>query len=72
MASENVYRNNKTWDVYVVLEHGAINATNAQDGQCMVVYADSKGRVFCRERAEFLEKFTKLGVEIPIPGGNNK
>lgn len=55
---ESVFVNNKTQNVYVVLYDLAENATNAQDGQKMVVYSDKYGAIYCRERSEFLEKFT--------------
>ena len=52
----------KTGNKYFVINDGIINATNANDGQLMVLYSgkrrgsDSMG-VFVRERSEFLEKF---------------
>lgn len=39
----------------------AINATNAQDGQSMVVY-ERGGRVFVREAGEFTDKFAAVGA----------
>lgn len=37
-----------------------INATNAQDGQIMILYHDNSGNYFVREEHEFFEKFTAL------------
>ena len=52
------YKNNKTGDLYEVIEF-AINATNAQDGQEMVIYKKvDKDQKFVREKNEFFEKFT--------------
>lgn len=58
----DIYQNNKTQDLYTVLDF-AINCTNEQDGQQMVVYTkyNKNGdidKVFVREIAEFNNKFT--------------
>lgn len=51
------YIHNKTGNEYEVL-FDATNATNAQDGESMVVYQNNKGQKFARELSEFLNKFT--------------
>jgi len=59
---------------YSIIFSGVINATNAQDGQEMVVYMgktkDEKSvRVFVREEKEFEEKFERIGPGIKaFPG----
>lgn len=50
-----IYKNKKTGKEYKVL-FTAINCTNAQDGQEMVVYL-GEGKIFVREINEFFEKF---------------
>jgi len=50
------YNHKKTGDRYFVTGE-AINATNAQDGQVMIIYANSDDETFVREKTEFLEKF---------------
>lgn len=62
------YKNNKTGDLYEVIEF-AINATNAQDGQEMVIYKKffqkpqdlGNEQKFVREKNEFFNKFTYYG-----------
>lgn len=48
----------KTGNVYRVTGE-AINATNAQDGQNMVIY-ERDGKRFVREAGEFIEKFAAI------------
>lgn len=50
---------NKTGNLYFLLQD-VINATNAQDGQKMCLYVNTKGQMFVRERKEFFEKFTSV------------
>lgn len=50
----------KTGHEYTVTGE-AINATNAQDGQNMVIY-ERDGRVFVREAGEFTDKFAAVGA----------
>lgn len=58
-----LWRNKKTKGTYIVTGR-RINSTNAQNGQCMVMYHsthktdDEFGYV--REISEFLEKFEKI------------
>lgn len=35
-----------------------VNATNDQSGQVMVLYRDFSGETFCREKSEFMKKFS--------------
>lgn len=60
------YQNNKSGKVYVVVSPLVFNATNAQDGQQMVLYhlKDSAAQTYVREYNEFHEKFTLLGEEV--------
>lgn len=52
MVSKNI----KTGEIYVVSTFNAINATNSQDGERVVIYSRA-GAVYVREVKEFLEKF---------------
>lgn len=56
------WRHNKTGHLYLIAEPGTvINATNAQDGQKMVVYHRADGddhSYYVREESEFRLKFT--------------
>ena len=57
-----IYINNKTKHRYVVIDSSIINATNAQDGQVMVLYKTCDEEItqyFVREYNEFFEKFTR-------------
>ena len=56
------WKHKKTGKTYYVLG-GAINATNAQDGQVMIFYVDELGFSFVREYREFHEKFEKIEME---------
>jgi len=52
------YRNKKNGKMYTI--HGVmINATNANDGQVMIVYSPKQqsNLTFCREYKEFFQKF---------------
>ena len=51
----------KTGNVYVMEEQEAINATNDNDGQVMVVYRNEEGHTFVREKREFWNKFEIKG-----------
>ena len=48
----------KTGNKYHLLGE-LINATNAQDGQIMVLYRNDKHQKFVREKTEFWEKFER-------------
>lgn len=52
----------KTGKLYVALGV-IINATNACDGQKMVLYANEHGMTFVREYEEFWEKFERYTGE---------
>lgn len=45
----------KTGNIYQVIDE-AINATNANDGEIVVIYKKD-GQLFVREKKEFYEKF---------------
>lgn len=51
------YINKKTGKSYES-DMTVINATNAQDGQIMILYHDNRGNFFVREEHEFFQKFT--------------
>lgn len=56
-----VFIHKKTGNKYVVIGE-CLNCTNAQDGQEMVVYSRG-GKVFVREKSEFLKKFVPEKVD---------
>jgi len=53
------YKNKKNGSIYTALNYEIINATNAQDGEKMVLYTDNKGGLYVREYREFMMKFEK-------------
>lgn len=57
----SVVKHKKTGALYKVYHVECINATNAQDGQEMVLYCkvldDNKPKWFVREKKEFYDKF---------------
>jgi hypothetical protein len=55
-------RNVKNQHIYNVISLRIINATNAQDGQAMVLY-ERDGQFFVREKDEFYKKFLMEEVE---------
>lgn len=59
-----IYKHLKTGKLYGVLPHTIINATNAQDGQEMIIYVgeskEGELKIFVREKTEFLKKFKKV------------
>ena len=58
------YKHLKTGNIYRACEYMATNATNANDGQLMMVYTNGD-KIFVREAEEFLKKFEliELGGE---------
>lgn len=54
-----LYYNRKSGDIYSVICE-AIDATNARDGNKVVVYMNCAGLIFVRDLAEFNEKFNVL------------
>jgi hypothetical protein len=50
------FKNIKTKVIYTHKGH-CINATNANDGQLMILYEASNGDLFAREASEFNSKF---------------
>lgn len=58
------FRHRKSGKVYRVMGR-AVNCTNAQDGQELVLYccwSKPSVKLFAREESEFLEKFTPLSA----------
>ena len=61
-----IYRNKKTGKLYNVISYDVTNATNAQDGQYMVLYCcenDGKRELFVRDSLEFMEKFEDVEIK---------
>lgn len=57
-----IFKNNKSGEVYILINL-ALNATNgATEGQSMAVYhpQDNPGILYVREAKEFLDKFTEV------------
>lgn len=54
---EKKWKNKKNGKIYSIENDFIINATNAQDGQVMVLYRNDEGKLFVRDKAEFLLKF---------------
>jgi hypothetical protein len=53
-------KHNKTGKIYCTIG-GAVNCTNAQDQQQMIMYIDGSGiNTYVREEKEFWEKFTPV------------
>ena len=46
----------KTGNLYFVMAN-IINCTNAANDEAMVLYINTDGMIFCREKEEFWEKF---------------
>lgn len=55
------YKHKKTGNLYWKVGE-CINATNANDGQHMVLYRNADGMMFVREVNEFYEKFVIVSV----------
>ncbi len=60
MERKGICLNKKHGELYTALGE-VTNATNAQDGQVMVLYINYKGQLFVREKEEFDEKFEQAG-----------
>ena len=60
------WKHNKTGMLYIVTAVNVYNATNASDGQLLVLYIeqpkdeDHETRIFAREVNEFKSKFTEV------------
>jgi hypothetical protein len=54
------FKNKKNGKYYDVID-SCLNATNANNGQIMIIYQSIDGTSkYCREEKEFLEKFEKV------------
>lgn len=60
--NDKLFVHKKTGKIYAVLGN-AINATNSEDGQKMVVYRNAAGALFAREVAEFYCKFREVNKD---------
>lgn len=54
-----LYNHNKTDNKYFLLNEHIIECTNGREDKKYVLYMNDKGMLFCRERDEFYQKFTK-------------
>lgn len=62
--NNKLYKNKKTDRVYEILNDTVFNATNAQNGQRMILYKlvnMNTNMIFVREKEEFFEKFELVG-----------
>jgi len=62
-----IWRHNKTGNLYIVEDTNAIDATNASDGERMVVYYKTTNQRFVRKYEEFINKFTRIGEGCAYP-----
>lgn len=62
------YKHKKTGNLYWKVGE-CINATNANDGQQMVLYRNADGMKFVREVNEFYEKFVIVSVATTAEPG---
>ena len=53
------YTHNKTGNTYYVLTQNVIECTNGREEKKYTIYVNDKGQLFCRESAEFDQKFTR-------------
>lgn len=49
----------KTGNIYFVISE-VIDCTNASNDRPMILYVNTEGMLFCREKNEFFEKFTPV------------
>lgn len=54
-----MFRHKKTGNIYTIIDT-AINCTNFQDGQVMVIYKNNNNQIFVREIKEFNDKFERI------------
>ncbi len=66
LIEKGEYVNKKTKGIYTVSDDIVRNATNAQDGQKMVLYRSLSNILFVREYNEFMLKFDKVRNEMKI------
>ena len=62
IEKDKIWKNNKNGNLYGVI-NTVINATNANDGQVMVLYTSlskTPTSLYVRECGEFIQKFTKM------------
>ena len=66
------YKNKKTGKIYIVMHIEAINTTNKNDGEIMILYQEviyekiddiiNNLKIFAREKKEFYEKFEQISL----------
>lgn len=55
-------KHNKTGATYNMLFDDIIECTNGREDKRYVLYTNTDGMIFCREREEFYRKFTIIDV----------
>ena len=53
----------KTGNVYYLLNNQVIECTNGREDIEYALYMNTEGKVFCREKAEFWEKFEPMNEQ---------
>ena len=59
MTEGTEFKHNKTGNIYDVISSQVIECTNGREDIGYVVYTNGN-KIFCREAAEFYQKFTRL------------
>lgn len=59
MTEGTKFKHNKTGNIYVAVSSQVIECTNGREDINYVVYTNGD-KIFCREAAEFYQKFTRL------------
>lgn len=55
-------RHLKTGNMYFIVADNVLECTNGREDIPYVVYQNSEGMLFCREREQFWQKFEKINV----------
>ena len=59
MTEGTKFKHNKTGNIYTAISSQVLECTNGREGIDYVVYTNGY-MIFCREAAEFYQKFTRL------------
>ncbi len=62
----NIWKNNKTGNLYEVLNEDVHDATNGHEEIPYVLYRGVDGKMHVRERNEFYEKFEKSEMHSTV------
>lgn len=57
VATGTQVRHKKTGNIYWVVATDIIECTNGRENKLYVLYENDMGKLFCREKKEFWEKF---------------